>query len=306
MVIGRVPFEYVPPGSQRQTVTILVGNGIYFCAVVAEDALGNFDPVVRSVSGQASLPSPFPEIAVGYPADTNLRDGGDLDLGVVVADSSSWARVFTIQNAGGSSEGSEIAVRQWTGTELNDGTAGLNLGTVAVGASGGGRTFTIWNTGNANLDILAPIKLGGEAGEFVVSATGMALTLAAGGSTTFNVILSPGATGTRETTLQISSNDANEGVFDIGLMGVGNAARELFDDWPVAASLTGSAATPGAQPYADGVANLLKYAFNMNGAGADVRVLVPGTGTGGLPAIGPRGSGATSVFRFKFIRRIGN
>ncbi len=54
-VAGMEPFAYLPAGSQRQTLSGLAGLGIYHFAVVAEDALGGFDPVVRSFSAQASV-----------------------------------------------------------------------------------------------------------------------------------------------------------------------------------------------------------------------------------------------------------
>jgi hypothetical protein len=54
-VTGMEPFAYLPAGSQRQTLSGLAGLGIYHFAVVAEDALGGFDPVVRSFSAQASV-----------------------------------------------------------------------------------------------------------------------------------------------------------------------------------------------------------------------------------------------------------
>ncbi len=54
-VNGLTPYQIVQSGRQRQTVTGLNGNGIYHFAVVAEDALGGFNPTVRSFSAQASI-----------------------------------------------------------------------------------------------------------------------------------------------------------------------------------------------------------------------------------------------------------
>lgn len=54
-VTGLTPYKFVQSGRQRDTVTGLNGNGIYHFAVVAEDALGNFNPAVRSFSAQASI-----------------------------------------------------------------------------------------------------------------------------------------------------------------------------------------------------------------------------------------------------------
>jgi subtilase family serine protease len=49
------PVTFAPAGSQRFTLGGLHGGGIYYVAVVAEDALGGWNPAVRSVSAQASI-----------------------------------------------------------------------------------------------------------------------------------------------------------------------------------------------------------------------------------------------------------
>jgi hypothetical protein len=69
-----------------------------------------------------------------------------------------------------------------------------------------------------------------------------------------------------------------------------------------AAELSGADAEPDAIPFDDGTENLLKYAFNMNLSGADSRTMILG-GSGGLPAFRALPNGATSVFRFEFVRR---
>ncbi|MBE2285889.1 MAG: IPT/TIG domain-containing protein [Prosthecobacter sp.] len=73
--------------------------------------------------------------------------------------------------------------------------------------------------------------------------------------------------------------------------------------WAAAAGLSGNDAEPDAEPFGDGVPNLLKYAFNMNGSRSDVSVLIPGTGESGLPRIDTPTSG---TFRFEFLRRVGS
>lgn len=54
-IAGLTPLTSVPAGTLRTTVTGLASRGIYFFAVVAEDYLGNKNPVVRSVSAQATV-----------------------------------------------------------------------------------------------------------------------------------------------------------------------------------------------------------------------------------------------------------
>ncbi len=83
-----------------------------------------------------------------------------------------------------------------------------------------------------------------------------------------------------------------------------SAASLAFNSAMTRAGLTGADALPTATPQGDGVNNLLKYAFNMNASARDVRGLVPGTGTRGLPSITSSLSGDTTILRVEFIRRI--
>lgn len=76
---------------------------------------------------------------------------------------------------------------------------------------------------------------------------------------------------------------------------LGATPAELFAAW--------AGTTPSATPHNDGVANLLKYAFNMNPSGPDVRVLARGSGTAGLPFIGLDQSFTPPRFRVEFLRR---
>ncbi len=78
-----------------------------------------------------------------------------------------------------------------------------------------------------------------------------------------------------------------------------------FTFWADGNGLAGGDAGPTAAPYGDGVENLIKYAFNMDGSGPDNHVMTAGTGTSGLPIGGPEGEGPGRVFRFEFVRRIG-
>ena len=84
---------------------------------------------------------------------------------------------------------------------------------------------------------------------------------------------------------------------------------QVFDATLTAAGLSGPNAALYATPYGDGVANLLKYAFNMNLSGPDATTMAPGGGSG-LPSISIsislRPNGASNVFRFEFLRRVGS
>jgi Regulator of chromosome condensation (RCC1) repeat len=77
----------------------------------------------------------------------------------------------------------------------------------------------------------------------------------------------------------------------------------LFATWANNAGLQGDDALPDAIPFDDGVANLLKYSFSLNGAGPDVSRLVPGTGVSGLPFFSVAETESGRVFRVEYLQR---
>ena len=83
------------------------------------------------------------------------------------------------------------------------------------------------------------------------------------------------------------------------------ASTVLLTNWTTSAGLSGANAAPDATPFNDGIENLLKYAFNMNAAGPDVRVLMT-SGAAGLPQIAVDSSGAEPVLKVEFLRRKGS
>ncbi len=93
--------------------------------------------------------------------------------------------------------------------------------------------YTIQNTGTATLNISSITSSGANSGDFVVS--GAPTTVTASGSETFTVTFSPLATGTRNATITINSDDCDEAAYDFAVQGVGGPATAIdFDgsnDW---------------------------------------------------------------------------
>lgn len=81
------------------------------------------------------------------------------------------------------------------------------------------------------------------------------------------------------------------------------SAMEGFGAWAGSAGLTEGDALPLAMPHRDGVSNLAKFAFNLNGGGPDRRTLEPGTGTAGLPNFRFDAGGSQPVFMVEYLRR---
>jgi len=84
------------------------------------------------------------------------------------------------------------------------------------------------------------------------------------------------------------------------------SATALFNTWASGGGLSGSGADPAAMPFSDGLPNLLKYAFNLNANGPDLRVLASGTGTAGLSIFSLDRSGPQPCLTVEFIRHKGS
>ena len=84
------------------------------------------------------------------------------------------------------------------------------------------RTFTIQNTGTGVLNITGAVLSGTGASDFSITAQ-PAATVAPSGTTTVVVEFAPTTTGTKNATLTINNNDADEAAFDFVILGRGIA-----------------------------------------------------------------------------------
>ena len=80
---------------------------------------------------------------------------------------------------------------------------------------------------------------------------------------------------------------------------------DLLDDTLADAGLTGGDADLLAEPFDDGVPNLLKYAFNMNLSGSDTHSMASG-GSSGLPGGGVVEENGQTFWRVEYVRRVGS
>lgn len=87
------------------------------------------------------------------------------------------------------------------------------------------RTFTIENTGTATLTISSVGITGTHAADFSITSFPSG-TVAAGGSTTFQVTFNPSAAGVRNAVVTVNNDDSNEAVYDFAIMGTGTISPE--------------------------------------------------------------------------------
>ncbi|MGL4401247.1 MAG: choice-of-anchor D domain-containing protein, partial [Luteolibacter sp.] len=197
---------------------------------------------------------------------------------------------------------SEIAITDPTGSGMKSNSSVFSFGALRVGGPASTREFTITNEGSAPLTGIALTPDGPPSTEFSVSNLPKT-SLAVGESMTFTATYLPGVPGIRTSTLRVVSNDSDESTFRIALTAIGHTPADLFANWTAAAKLTAANATTSATPFQDGVTNLLKYAFNLNATRPDVRTLIRGTGTAGLPAVSLDQSGPQPQLVIEFLRR---
>ncbi len=109
-----------------------------------------------------------------------------------------------------------------------------DFGSTAVAGGTVVRTFTIQNTGSLGLSLTGSSPYvaisGADAADFSVTATPSS-SIAAAGSTTFNVTFDPSATGTRTATLTIANDDSDENPYNFDIQGTGtnSAASDIIE-----------------------------------------------------------------------------
>ena len=193
---------------------------------------GNFysnPQFVNTSSGDYRLQPTSPAVDTGDPTATGVS-AEDLDLNARVVDGNSdiipivdlgaWeysataVQEIAIEGNGESIFNNDVTPSTWDATDF---------GPVELGSSPVQATFTIENTGGSPLSLIgaSPVQISGaNAGDFTVIAQ-PDITINGGQSTTFTIEFSPSDAGLRSATLEILSNDADEGEYTFAIQGVG-------------------------------------------------------------------------------------
>lgn len=161
---------------------------------------------------------------LSLPASSWVRARGYAACGYYSSGSSIIEQVATY----GGGTFPNISVEQPTATVLTDGQSKVDFGTRDWLTTSTLKTFTIRNTGNATLTGLALSVDGPHQGDFNVGSLAVT-SLLSGGSTTFTVSFTPHGAHSRSAALHVSSNDADETMFDIALTGTGQHLDAAFN-----------------------------------------------------------------------------
>jgi hypothetical protein len=197
----------------------------------------------------------------------------------------------------------ELEIRGPSGQLLADGSPLAGFGTASVGTGDLSQFITIFNHGNDYLTEIGIVVAGTHANDFRVTGP-VPESLPPGMGISVEISFNPTTTGNRSAVLTVTSDDADESSVSIQLNGSGTTPAVMFQAWAAAHGLTGTQAATGAIPHHDGVPNLLKYAFNMNGAGPDRRLAIGGSA--GLPVFRVEGGTNSRMFVVEYLRRKGS
>lgn len=161
--------------------------------------------------------------------------------------------------------------------------------------------FRVNNIGTADLTITSASITGGDTADFTLDTSAMITPVPQeSGSSPLVVHFHPTTVGPRQATLTLATNDPTEPTITITLQGTGFTPASAYASWTVGEGLTGNDTLADATPYNDGIANLLKYGFNIPMTGDVWDTVTPNTGTSGLPAV--TNNGGTHL-RIEFLRR---
>ncbi len=167
-----------------------------------------------------------PLFGVFFYGPAAINNSGQIVLMGLKSDNSRTALLLTPTDNDG--DGTEIDVTDSIGVD-ND--LQMPFGDVTVGISSTAETATISNAGNATLNVSGIQLTGADTGQFSLDINGgaspcgaTALAIAPSGNCTVTITFNPATTGAKTATLEITSDDPDEGTVNVALTGTGLSA----------------------------------------------------------------------------------
>ncbi|MFC7774652.1 choice-of-anchor D domain-containing protein [Flavobacterium sp. GCM10027622] len=156
---------------------------------------------------------------------------GNYNAENIVVSSSGVANQNVVCSGSVSATGPEINI-QGNSVTITNGDASPSLadhtdfGTVNTTSGTMVRTFTVQNIGTSDLNISNVSISGADAADYSITASPSA-TVAAGGSTTFDLTFNPSADGLKSATITVSNDDSDEPAYNFAIQGTGLSAPAI-------------------------------------------------------------------------------
>lgn len=270
----------IPTGGGQSVTWYIFNNGTATLNMTGSPlvALSNFNNCSASVTTQ-----PYPQLNGGGWSTTfdvqivpATQAAFSFQISIASNDASANPYVITVAGNGGSSGGTpDMNVQRPVSTVIASGGSD-NLGTINTGA-GSSFTYTVGNSGSGALVLNgSPLVAVSNLSNCTVSVTSQpAASVAASGTTTFVVLVTPTAAGSFSFRLSISNTDAAKNPYIINVSGTANstAAPEIDVQRPAGSAITsggtdnvGSMAIGSASTLSYTIANLGSASLTLNGA----------------------------------------
>lgn len=218
----------VSNGSISRTFTIYnTGNGDLDLTDSPKVTLSGAHAGDFSVTMQPSSPI-TPSGSTTFTIVFDPSAGGLRTASVSIANTDSDENPYNFSIQGTGTVFPEIDI-QGNNTSIPDGdttpslTDYTDFGAISVVSGTASRTFTIYNVGDANLTLTGSPKVyvtGTNSSDFTVSVQ-PSTPIVPGGSVTFTIVFNPSASGIRNASISIYSNDSNENPYDFSIRGTG-------------------------------------------------------------------------------------
>ncbi len=114
-----------------------------------------------------------------------------------------------------------MSLEQPAGAALTSGISVVTFDPRDLATASAPKTFTLRNPGPGAMRITRVAVTNDQVGEFILAPTNLFTTLAAGATTTFQVVFQPVALGPRQTTLRVTADNTQLAVMEVALAGTG-------------------------------------------------------------------------------------
>ncbi|MBZ0138108.1 MAG: choice-of-anchor D domain-containing protein, partial [Planctomycetes bacterium] len=276
---------------ERPALTVIPHLGTDPVTGAVAGVTSNLTYVIRNpgtlpldITGQNATLTSNCNVVVGLPTVDPVGAGGTSNLPVSVTPVAAGAFSFrlnvtsnapsqptyTIIVSGNAAVGGEINIQRTI--SIADG--GTDTVTGAVAGVTTVLTYTIQNLGTANLTLTGaspvsgntPVNLGFAS--IIQPGSGVLTPSGPGSTTTFQVGLTPAASGTFSLQLVVASDDLNENPYNINITGSAAAGGEIHVERPVATNLADGATDPLGGGHVAGVPLVLTYTVRNQGTAA--------------------------------------